>query len=142
IGSLHGPVEIDVLRRNEIAAPGATLWSEKPVHAVLEADGSDSGLELAHLTLFFVQPGSAAAEAGLRRGDRVVSINGTQVGWWLDDVERAVKAAGADPFQMTVRRGKELVTVTVRQHMRTARNEAGVRAQIPELGAGPDPAVR
>jgi regulator of sigma E protease len=53
-----------------------------------------------------------------------------------------VKAAGADPFQMTVRRGTELVTVTVRQHMRTARDEAGVRAQIPELGAGPDPAVR
>jgi regulator of sigma E protease len=142
IASLHGPVEIDVLRRNEVPAPGATLWLEKPVHAVLEADGSASGLDLAHLTLFFVQPGSGAAEAGLKRGDRVVSINGSPVGWWMDDVERAVKAAGAEPFQMTVRRGKELVTLTVRQHMRTARNEAGVRAQIPELGAGPDPAVR
>src|SRR5256885_12096 len=105
IASLHGAVPIDVLRRNEVAAPGATLWLEKPVHAMLDADGSASGFELAHLTLFFVQPGSAAAEAGLRRGDRVVSIDGSPVGWWLDDVDRAVKAAGAEPFQMTVRRG-------------------------------------
>jgi regulator of sigma E protease len=142
LASLHGPVPIDVLRRSEVAAPGATLWVEKPVHATLDADGSASGIELAHLTLFFVQPGSAAAEAGLQRGDRVVSINGSPVGWWVDDVDKAVKAAGADPFQMTVRRGKDLVTVTVRQHMKTGRNEAGVRAQIPELGAGPDPAVR
>jgi len=142
LASLHGPVPIDVLRRNEVAAPGATLWVEKPVHATLDADGSASGIELAHLTLFFVQPGSAAAESGLQRGDRVVSINGSPVGWWVDDVDKAVKAAGADPFQMTVRRGKELVTVTIRQHMKTARNDAGVRAQIPELGAGPDPAVR
>jgi len=142
LASLHGPVPIDVLRRNEVAAPGATLWLEKPIHATLDADGSASGIELAHLTLFFVQPGSAAAEAGLRRGDRVVGINGSPVGWWVDDVDRAIKAAKAEPFQMTVRRGTELLTVTVRQHMKTARNEAGVRDQIPELGAAPDPAVR
>ncbi|MFL5397675.1 MAG: RIP metalloprotease RseP [Myxococcales bacterium] len=142
LASLHGPVPVDVLRREEVGAPGATLWKEKPVHVTLEANGSESGIELAHLSLFFVQPGSGAAEAGLRRGDRVMSINGNQVGWWVDDVERAVKAAGADPFQMTVRRGNELLTVTVRQHMKTGRNDAGVRAQLPDLGAGPDPALR
>src|SRR5438067_12587697 len=76
VASLHGPVEIDVIRRAEVTAPGATLWSEQPLHALLDANGRESGLDLAHLTLFFVQPGSAAAEAGLRRGDRVVSLHG------------------------------------------------------------------
>ena len=141
IASLHGPVPVDVLRREEVPAPGASLWSDKSFHAVLEADGTESGIGVAHLALFFVQPGSAAAEAGLRRGDRVVSINGKNVGWWNDDVELARKAAGAEPFQMTVRRGNQLVDVTVRQHMRSTRDEAGVRVQVPDLGAGPDPAI-
>jgi regulator of sigma E protease len=138
---LRGPVEIEVLRRREVPAPGGTLWAQDPVRLTLDARGADSGIECADLTLFAVQPGSAAAEAGLKRGDRVIAINGKPVEWWFDEVEALRKNQGADPFQMTVRRDGKLVTVTVRQHLRTTRDEAGIRVQVPELGAAPDAAI-
>ena len=42
---------------------------------------------------------------------------------------------------MTVARDGKPVTVTVRQHLRFARDDAGVRVQLPELGAAPDAAI-
>jgi regulator of sigma E protease len=104
-------------------------------------DGAGSGIESADLTIFAVQPGSAAAEAGLQRGDRVVSVNGKPVVWWFDEVETARRAAGAAPLSLTVRREGKLQTVTVRQHLRSGRDEAGVRVKVPELGAAPDASI-
>ena len=139
--SLRGPVAVDVLRRVEVPAPGGTLWAQRPVQLTLDARGAASGIECADLTLFAVQPGSAADEAGLRRGDRVISVDGKPVVWWLDDVETIRRGKGADPFPMTVRRDGELLTVTMRQHLRTERDESGIRVQVPELGAAPDAAI-
>jgi RIP metalloprotease RseP len=42
---------------------------------------------------------------------------------------------------MTVRRDGKPISVTVRQHLRSARDDAGVRVQVPELGAAPDTAI-
>jgi regulator of sigma E protease len=139
--SLEGPVEIEVLRRREVPAPGGTLWVQEPVRVTLDADGARSGIECADLNLFAVQPGSAADEAGLRRGDRAVAIDGKPVVWWFDEVETIRRAKGADPFQMTVRRDGKPLTVTVRQHLRTERDESGIRVQVPDLGAAPDAAI-
>jgi regulator of sigma E protease len=139
--SLRGPVPIEVLRRLEVPAPGGTLWAQQPVQLTLDAAGAASGIECADLNLFAVQPGSAADEAGLRRGDRVISIDGKPVVWWFDEVETVRRAKGAEPFPMTVRRDGKLLTVTVRQHLRTERDESGIRVQVPELGAAPDAAI-
>jgi len=141
LSSLRGPVSIEVLRRREVTAPGGTLWAYDPVQVTLDASGADPGVEAADLTLFAVQPGSAAAEAGLRRGDRVVSMAGKPIVWWFDEAEAIRRAKGAEPFEMTVRRDGKPVTVTVRQHLRSARDDAGVRVQLPELGAAPDAAI-
>src|SRR5438105_453866 len=141
LGSLRGPVDVEVLRRREVQAPGGTLWVEEPLQLTLDARGADSGIESADLTLFAVQPGSAAAEAGLRRGDRVLSLADKTAVAWFDEVETVRRAMGAEPFPMTVRREGRVVTVTVRQHLRKTRDEAGVRVQLPELGAAPDAAI-
>ena len=141
LSSLRGPVSVEVLRRREVTAPGGTLWSYDPVQVTIDASGADPGIESADLTLFAVQPGSAAAEAGLRRGDRVVSMAGKPIVWWFDEAEAIRRAKGAEPFEMTVRRDGKPVTVTVRQHLRSARDDAGVRVQLPELGAAPDAAI-
>jgi regulator of sigma E protease len=140
LADARGPVEIEALRRHEVLAPGAILWSDEPVRTTVALDGSSTGIRSADLTLFVVEPGSAAAEAGLRRGDRVVSLNGTPVGWWFD-VEAARKAAGATPLAFTVKRDGQLLTVTVRQHLRRGRDDTGARAQLPELGAAPDMSI-
>jgi regulator of sigma E protease len=138
---LRGPVPIEVLRRREVPAPGATLWAYDPVQLTLDATGGDAGIESADLTLFAVQPGSAAAEAGLRRGDRVLTMAGKPILWWFDEAEAIRRAKGAEPFDMTVRREGKPLTVTIHQHLRTVRDDAGVRVQMPELGASPDAAI-
>jgi len=133
-------VTLEVLRRRAVAAPGATLWAQEPLRIALPS-ARDAGLEAADLTVFGVQHGSAAQEAGLLRGDRIVSVDGREVIWWTDEVEAARRAAGATPMQFVVRRDGQLVTLTVRQQLRAARDEAGVRVQVPELGAEPDLAI-
>ena len=138
---LQGTVPVEVLRRREVAAPGATLWAYEPVQLTLDVAGTNSGIESADLTLFAVQPGSAAEEAGLRRGDRVLTMAGKPIVWWFDEAEAIRRAKGAEPFEMTVRRDGKLLSVTVRQHLRSARDDAGIRVQVPELGASPDTAI-
>src|SRR5438874_1492540 len=96
------------------------------------------GIEASDLTLFAVQPGSAADRAGLKRGDRVLAVNGTPALSWGDEVDAVLKAAGTQPVQMTVRREGKPITVSVTQHLRKDRDETGVLQDIPDLGAMPD----
>jgi len=134
------PVRLDVLRPEPVAAPGGTLWSEKPVSLSLPAPAAPGayGLEASDLTLFVVQPGSAADEAGLRRGDRVLAVNGRPAFSWSDEVDAAIKAAGTQQVQVTVRRDGKEVTAKVTPHLRKDRDEAGVLQDVPDLGASPD----
>ena len=133
-------VTLDLIRPLPVQAPGGTLWSDKPMTVTLPAPekAGGYGLEASDLTLFAVQPGGAADEAGLRRGDRVLAVNGRPAFSWGDEVDGAIKAAGTQPVQITVRRdGKELIA-TVTPHLRKDRDETGVLQDVPDLGAAPD----
>jgi serine protease Do len=59
-----------------------------------------------------VQDGSAAAQAGVARGDLVVSAGGSPI-TGLDDLYAAVDAAGEGPVELEVLRGTERVTVRI-----------------------------
>ena len=133
-------LELDVLRPEAVQAPGGTLWSDKPLSLTVPAPVApgDYGLEASDLTLFAVQPGGAAEEAGLKRGDRVLFVNGRPALSWSDEVDAAIKAAGTQPVRIAVRRdGKEL-TFTVTPHLRKDRDETGLLQDVPDLGAAPD----
>jgi regulator of sigma E protease len=133
-------VTLDLIRPLPVQAPGGTLWSDKPMTVTLPAPETAGayGLEASDLTLFAVQPGGAADEAGLRRGDRVLALNGRSAFSWGDEVDGAIKATGTQPVQITVRRdGKELIA-TVTPHLRKDRDETGVLQDVPDLGAAPD----
>ncbi|OLD10108.1 MAG: RIP metalloprotease RseP [Deltaproteobacteria bacterium 13_1_40CM_3_69_14] len=133
-------LKLDVLRPEAVQAPGGTLWSDKPLSLTVPAPVApgDYGLEASDLTLFAVQPGGAAEEAGLKRGDRVLAVNGRPALSWSDEVDAAIKAAGAQPVRIAVRRdGKEL-TFTVTPHLRKDRDETGLLQDVPDLGAAPD----
>lgn len=133
-------VHLEVLRPREVAAPGATLWSEEPLQVDLPApaQAGEYGVEASDLTLFAVQPGSAAEEAGLKRGDKVLAVNGAKALSWSDEVDAALKAAGTQPVKFEVRRDGKPLTLTVRQHLRKDRDETGVQVDVPDLGALPD----
>ena len=133
-------LDLDVLRPEAVQAPGGTLWSDKPLSLTVPAPVApgDYGLEASDLTLFAVQPGGAAEEAGLKRGDRVLAVNGRPALSWSDEVDAAIKAAGTQPVRIAVRRdGKEL-TFTVTPHLRKDRDETGLLQDVPDLGAAPD----
>ena len=133
-------LKLDVLRPEAVQAPGGTLWSDKPLSLTVPAPVApgDYGLEASDLTLFAVQPGGAAEEAGLKRGDRVLFVNGRPALSWSDEVDAAIKAAGTQPVRIAVRRdGKEL-SFTVTPHPRRDRDETGLLQDVPDLGAAPD----
>ena len=149
-------VRLEVLRQQPPAAaaapaPGATP-AAAPAHGAAPAAGAqplqfdlpapatpgDYGLEPSDLTLFAVQPGSAAEEAGLRRGDRILSVNGTRAISWGDEVDAVLKAAGTQKVALEVRRDGQPLTVAVTQHLRKERDETGVQQDVPDLGALPD----
>ena len=133
-------LKLDLLRPEAVQAPGGTLWSEKPLSLTLPAPDAPGayGLEASDLTLFAVQPGGAADEAGLKRGDRVLAVNGRPALSWSDEVDAAIKAAGTQPVRIAVRRdGKEL-SFTVTPHPRRDRDETGLLQDVPDLGAAPD----
>jgi regulator of sigma E protease len=149
LSASSGPVKLDVLRPRAIAAPGATLWAEDPVSLQLAAPDKpgDYGLEPSDLTLFAVQSGSGAAESGLQRGDKILKVAGRPALSWSDEVDAALKAAfhpevpsqlKIDPVPFVVRRDGKEVAISVVQHLRKDRDETGVMAELPDLGAMPD----
>jgi regulator of sigma E protease len=140
LSSRAGPLEFVVLRPFEVPIPGGTLWRSAPValRVPTPARPGEYGLEASDLTIFVVQPGSAAEEAGLRRGDRVLEVGGVKALSWTDEVDSVLKAAGTSPVPVVVRREGRQLTVTVRQHLRKERDEAGVLVEVPDLGAQPD----
>ena len=141
------PAEVPASAPGSPAAPPAHAAS--PAHAAPPASSvqfdvaapartGDYGLEPSDLTLFTVQPGSAAEEAGLKRGDRVLSVNGTPAISWGDEVDAALKAAGTQKMALQVRRDGKPLDVAVTQHLRKERDETGVQVEVPDLGALPD----
>ncbi len=60
-------------------------------------------------TVDHIAENSPAATAGLRAGDRLVSINGTRVA--ANDVSRLISGSGGEPVTVVVARGGELMHV-------------------------------
>jgi regulator of sigma E protease len=60
-----------------------------------------------------VLPGDVADRAGLRAGDRIVSIDGREMRLW-DDVVKAVRSSPGEEIQLVVLRGGERLQIALR----------------------------
>jgi membrane-associated protease RseP (regulator of RpoE activity) len=69
--------------------------------------------------------GSAAHEAGLEPGDKIVAIDGSRIGSW-DDLKSVVEGKGGQPVDVVVLRNGERVTVTATPQVRDGEGFLGV----------------
>jgi membrane-associated protease RseP (regulator of RpoE activity) len=100
---------------------------------------TDSGATARNWEVDEVVDGSAAAEAGLRDGDRIVAFGGDPVDSW-DDVTSAIERSDVgDEVELTVERGDDTVDLAATLGPRPE-DEAG-EAGSPFLGVSASPSI-
>jgi regulator of sigma E protease len=76
-----------------------------------------------------IEPGSPAAEAGLRPGDRVVRIAGREAAWW-NDVDGVLRERPGKAVGLEVERDGQVRSVTLVPEARSGFDEFGGRTQL------------
>jgi regulator of sigma E protease len=89
-----------------------------------------------------VKEGSPAAQAGLQKGDQILSVGGQSVSRW-DDLSFKIRQSGEHPLTLSVRRGdREFQVQVTPQRMETSDIFGGkVSAMIIGVTSGNTPAV-
>lgn len=85
-----------------------------------------------------VQPGTAAAEAGLAPGDRIVSVGGETV-TWFEDLRRVISANPGKRVEIIVLRDGQSRTLTASPKAQRVIGDDGEARVIGLLGVAPDP---
>lgn len=80
-----------------------------------------------------VTEGSPAAKADLRAGDKVLSINGQQLGSW-DEMSQAIEEFGDKPLTLDVERGTERLSLVVTPVVNEVKNIFGEPVRRPLIG--------
>lgn len=116
----HGegaPVQVRVVR----SAPtqvGALELLLPEAQTFTVAPGGALGMLPTDLSITHVEPGSAAAAAGLRRGDRLTALDGAPLRSWTQ-LERALMAKKAQPFTLGWAREGTPLTAQLAQESRS-----------------------
>jgi regulator of sigma E protease len=71
------------------------------------------GMDRREAVIGTIEPASPALAAGLRSGDRIVSIDGEPIEWW-DEVERVVRESPDDVLHLDVLRGDAALSPELR----------------------------
>lgn len=80
-----------------------------------------------------VNPASPAEQAGLRSGDRVLTINAESVSQW-DQLSNMIQEHGEKPLLMEIQRGEEVKAITVTPQSREIKNIFGESIKRPVIG--------
>lgn len=84
-----------------------------------------------------VQEGSAAAEVGLQKGDRIVEIAGQDVKTW-QDLQRIVQMSVGEPISLTVEREQQRLNLLAHPQIKEVTDLFGNVHKTPILGILPD----
>ena len=85
-----------------------------------------------------VQSGSAAEEAGLKSGDRVLLVNGQTI-QRFQDMQMIVGLNVGEPLTLVVRRGAEELTLVAHPRITETKDGFGNQQKRPLLGVSSDP---
>lgn len=125
-----GPVPITVLREKALAevAPGLETFEfatlDEPVTLTYDPAKGDGtlGLRSAELAIYSVVEGSPEWEAGLRRGDEIVKIDGRKVAIW-GLLQQAIRDEPDESHEITFLRGGTEKTVELTFEQRKQKGE-------------------
>jgi regulator of sigma E protease len=87
-----------------------------------------------------VMPGGAADKAGIRPGDRFVSIDGEKI-TTFSDVQRYISQSAGDPLTIVVDRGGEDISLEVTPDLRETTDPLGNKVKIGLIGVRTDESV-
>ena len=82
-----------------------------------------------------VEKDSPAEIAGLMKGDRIVAIDGVPVDEW-EELSQKIKGSGGKPLHLQIRRGDEIISVTVQPSKREGRTIFGEPKEDWVIGIG------
>ncbi|MBI2182423.1 MAG: RIP metalloprotease RseP [Deltaproteobacteria bacterium] len=82
-----------------------------------------------------VESGSPAELAGIRKGDRIVAINGQAVDAW-DELSEKIKESQGAPLKMQIQRDSQQLSLTVQPVKKAARNIFGEKLETWVIGIG------
>ena len=80
-----------------------------------------------------VSPDSAAANAGIQAGDKVLAVDGVPVQEW-SQLSDLIQKAGDRPVEIRLQRGSEVLTFRIIPEMRKTTNLLGEEIQRPLIG--------
>lgn len=138
--SKGGEVKIVVQRGNEEKTIKVTPKLSKVKNMIGEEENAYligiSAAGLIHTVVGDVPSDSAAKEAGILAGDRILSVNDKQVSHW-DEIQPIISESNGSDVKIIVQRGAEQKTITVKQKASGNSNIAGKAGSIPPLGIAP-----
>jgi regulator of sigma E protease len=111
------------------AGPGMNLV----LPVVVIAASLFAGLERRDTTVGTVEPGSPAAEAGIRPGDRVVALDGEPLRFW-DELEEAFRERPGATLALTLARGEETSERKLAVRQRAGVDMLGMKSDVGWLG--------
>jgi regulator of sigma E protease len=82
-----------------------------------------------------VKPDSPAAQAGLKRGDRVLTVGGNKVERW-EELSYHIRQHGERPLTLTVARGDQVLTVSITPKRMETTNIFGQKMSAILIGVG------
>ncbi len=98
---------------------------------------SSMGLESSELYLGKVFPSSPAEAAGLKEGDRILTINGKKLSAWEDLLQTVKSFQGEGDFEITFARSTEIKTIRLKPEMTTQSNSIGLEEKRFTVGILP-----
>lgn len=136
-----GDLKVQVIRSELADVGGANVViPELDTVTVPRSEGTGfaalGGAESADTYVWTVFPGSPAAKAGLKRGDKLVSIDGAKLGSWFT-VQTRLRAAEKTPFTLTWISDGEEKSQKLSQVSEEELDELKNKSEILELGVRP-----
>jgi regulator of sigma E protease len=140
LDKVSGTLSVVVVRSELKQLGGAGLIAPKLVTVSLERQPGKGlealGVESGGLYVWTVFPESPAAKAGLKVGDRLVTMGGVTLTSWFT-VQQALRAADRGTFEVTWRSGGETKAKVVSQVAEETLDELKNKSEILEFGAKP-----